>query len=92
VAEAPDHLKKNGTIVFEIGDDQGMAVSNILEGTGRFSEIQVGQDLAGKDRVVTAVLAGNTTSKLSFPLRTSNGLFPSDRKPTLPGSGSANVS
>jgi release factor glutamine methyltransferase len=58
VAEAPDHLKKNGTIVFEIGDDQGMAVSNILEGTGRFSEIQVGQDLAGKDRVVTAVLAG----------------------------------
>ena len=28
--EAPDHLKKNGMIVFEIGDDQGEAVSSIL--------------------------------------------------------------
>ena len=56
--EAPDHLKKNGMIVFEIGDDQGEAVSSILRETGRFAEIETGQDLSGRDRVVTAVLSG----------------------------------
>lgn len=56
--EAPDHLKKNGMIIFEIGDDQGPAVSSILGSTGRFTDINTGQDLSGRDRVVTAVLAG----------------------------------
>ena len=56
--EAPDHLKKNGMIIFEIGDDQGEAVSSILRETGRFAEIETGQDLSGRDRVVTAVLSG----------------------------------
>ncbi len=54
--EAPEHLKKNGTLVLEIGDDQGRLVPALLEATGRFTDIQVLKDLANRDRIVVAKL------------------------------------
>lgn len=56
-AESADHLKKNGYLVMEIGYDQGQAVTDLLEETGRFKDIFVHKDLARLDRVVTARLA-----------------------------------
>ncbi len=53
-AESVDHLKKGGLIVFEIGNDQAEDVTAMLEETGRFENIEVAQDLAGNDRVVSA--------------------------------------
>ena len=54
IAEAPNHLKKNGGIVFEIGYDQGETVTALLSATGRFTDISVVKDLGGIDRVVIA--------------------------------------
>ena len=51
--DAKEILKPNGIIAYEIGYDQGKAVSTILEEAG-YIEIEVHQDLAGKDRVVIA--------------------------------------
>ncbi|MBQ4564515.1 MAG: peptide chain release factor N(5)-glutamine methyltransferase [Lachnospiraceae bacterium] len=53
-ADAPNYLTENGRIYFEIGYDQGEAVSELLRENG-FSEIRVIRDLAGLDRVVAAV-------------------------------------
>lgn len=47
-------VKSGGSVFFEIGDDQGAAVSAMLEEFG-FLDVRVHQDLAGKDRFVTAV-------------------------------------
>ncbi len=44
-------LCKNGFIAFEIGYNQGAAVSEILENEG-FLEVTVGKDLSGLDRTV----------------------------------------
>ncbi|MCI7795721.1 MAG: peptide chain release factor N(5)-glutamine methyltransferase [Lachnospiraceae bacterium] len=44
-------LKKNGSVYFEIGYDQGEAVSSLLRSHG-FKDTEVIKDLAGKDRVV----------------------------------------
>lgn len=52
VMEAPNHLKKNGLLVFEIGADQAAAVTAIITVSGKFGEVKIGQDLDGKDRVV----------------------------------------
>ena len=48
---APRYLKENGEIFFEIGYNQGEAVTNILRAAG-FSYVEVRKDLAGLDRVV----------------------------------------
>lgn len=49
--ECPALLKAGGKVYFEIGYDQGAAVSELLA-FGGFEEIRVIKDLAGKDRVV----------------------------------------
>lgn len=49
--ECPAFLKDGGKVYFEIGYDQGAAVSELLA-FGGFEEIRVIKDLAGKDRVV----------------------------------------
>lgn len=51
------HLVPGGRIYYEIGYDQGEAVSDILADNG-FADIHVIKDLAGLDRVVAAVLPG----------------------------------
>lgn len=56
-AEAPKYLKENGWLLFEIGCDQGEAVSALMREAG-FAGVLVIQDLAGNDRVVRGYLAG----------------------------------
>ena len=54
--ESGSFLKPGGAVYFEIGYDQGEAVSGLLRAAG-FKNIQVIQDAAGLDRVVCAILA-----------------------------------
>jgi release factor glutamine methyltransferase len=51
VRQSSTYLKAGGWLLFEIGYDQGKAVSELL-GTAGYEEIQVRKDLAGLDRVV----------------------------------------
>ena len=51
VKECRKYLKENGKVLFEIGHDQGQAVSEMLTYAG-FSDVKVVKDLAGNDRVV----------------------------------------
>lgn len=48
---APDYLEDGGYLLFEIGDTQGRAVSELMIKRG-FSDVSVHKDLAGLDRVV----------------------------------------
>lgn len=49
--QAGKYLKNNGILAFEIGYNQGKAVSEFMKENG-YEEVQVLQDLAGLDRVV----------------------------------------
>jgi release factor glutamine methyltransferase len=51
VRESRNHLKADGWLLFEIGYDQGEAVSRLLETSG-FQNVKIVKDLAGLDRVV----------------------------------------
>ena len=51
VAESRNYLVKEGMLFFEIGHDQGQAVSDMMAEAG-FMEITVVKDFAGLDRVV----------------------------------------
>ena len=51
IAEAPDWLFESGWLLMEIGYDQGAAVSALMKDNG-FHEVQIVQDLGGRDRVV----------------------------------------
>lgn len=55
VNQAERYLKKQGQIFFEIGCEQGVAVSTLLSEAG-YQNIRVIKDLAGLDRVVCATL------------------------------------
>lgn len=55
VEKCSDYLNPGGHILFEIGYDQGEAVSTLLKDAG-FAMVKVIKDLAGNDRVVTGVL------------------------------------
>jgi release factor glutamine methyltransferase len=55
-AAAASHLKPEGTILFEIGSEQGRAVVDILAQAG-FDRVEVARDLAGLDRMVQAQIA-----------------------------------
>ncbi|MDR0854086.1 MAG: peptide chain release factor N(5)-glutamine methyltransferase [Clostridiales Family XIII bacterium] len=52
--EAKPYFKKKAALFFEIGAEQGEAVSSILEEAGSYSGIEVRKDLAGLDRIVNA--------------------------------------
>lgn len=56
IAECGDYLNPGGQIFFEIGFDQGEAVSKFLLEAG-FSEVRVVKDLTHNDRVVTGVFS-----------------------------------
>ena len=51
IQESPDYLTDGGYLLFEIGYDQGQAVSELMRTEG-YCEVQVVQDYAGLDRVV----------------------------------------
>ena len=52
VKEAPEYLVKGGILAFEIGYDQGEAVSELMREQG-LEQVRVIRDLAGMDRIVT---------------------------------------
>lgn len=54
IAQIPDYLNKGGFVVFEMGYNQGKAISQMLQDTGYFSEIEITKDYSGKDRVISA--------------------------------------
>lgn len=54
VEESPKYLNKGGKLYFEIGHDQGEAVSMLMKQAG-FKAVTVKKDLAGLDRVVFGV-------------------------------------
>lgn len=58
VDEAPEHLKKGGYLIFEIGHDQGMEVAQLMKAGGAFENIEISKDLAGNDRIVKGQLKG----------------------------------
>lgn len=51
ISGCKDFLNPDGMVLFEIGCDQGSAVSKMMRYAG-FSEVQVIQDLTHHDRVV----------------------------------------
>lgn len=53
---APKLLNKNGFLAFEIGYNQGAAVSELMT---EFSEVEIIKDLCGNDRVVIGRLKGD---------------------------------
>lgn len=53
--EAPQYLKKNGYLFFEIGFDQGQEVQRLMREAG-FTDVTIIKDLAGNDRVVKGQL------------------------------------
>ncbi len=55
VTESRAYLKKGGSLLFEIGYDQGEAVKALMEAAG-FRKVTVKQDYAGLDRVVYGFL------------------------------------
>ena len=60
IRESSAHLSENGWLLFEIGYDQGEAVSRLLAENG-FTDIAVVPDLAGLDRVVYGRMLGKET-------------------------------
>ncbi len=57
VAESPDCLAAGGSLIVEIGAEQGKAVSELFAAHG-FTDVEVCRDLAGLDRVVCGKYAG----------------------------------
>lgn len=55
IKEGRDYLKKDGRMYFEIGCDQGEAVSFLFQKYG-YRDIHIRKDLAGLDRVVYGVV------------------------------------
>ena len=49
------HLNKGGSLLLEIGDEQGRDVKNILEENG-FSDVSVRKDYSGNDRLASGVI------------------------------------
>ena len=57
VSKAGNYLYPGGMLFFEIGYDQGLAVSECMKAAG-FREVTVCKDLTGLDRVVSGIYGG----------------------------------
>ena len=53
IFQAPTHLKEGGRIALEIGDNQALAVKDLLRKAG-FQKIEIRKDLCGRDRMAFA--------------------------------------
>ncbi|NLD10464.1 MAG: peptide chain release factor N(5)-glutamine methyltransferase [Clostridiales bacterium] len=58
IPDVADHLNKEGIVMLEIGYDQMDDVKGLFKADERFENVMGLQDLAGRDRVVFATLAG----------------------------------
>ncbi|HLR67253.1 peptide chain release factor N(5)-glutamine methyltransferase [Virgibacillus alimentarius] len=54
----PKVIKKDSTVVFEIGYDQGEVVTSLLRAVFPYVQAEIIQDINGKDRIVSAKLSG----------------------------------
>ncbi len=54
--DAGNCLRKNGILFLEIGCDQGNAVKEILAKAGGYTDVRCLKDLAGRDRIIYAML------------------------------------
>lgn len=54
IPEARSYLNDGGTLLMEIGYDQAKAIRQLLE-QNQYSDIEIGKDLSGFDRVVKAI-------------------------------------
>lgn len=52
ISQAPEFLKKDGYLIFELGINQSEAVKNLMETRG-FKNIETEKDLAGIERIIT---------------------------------------
>ncbi len=57
VDEAPDFLKKEGVVMVEIGHDQMSDIIKLFSLDDRYSYVTGLKDLAGRDRIVAAILS-----------------------------------
>lgn len=64
-AEAADWLAPQGFLVMELGAGQAPAVMELLHATKRFADVVAHRDLAGIERVVTAMVTAMVTGVLS---------------------------
>jgi release factor glutamine methyltransferase len=55
IADANQHLKPTGTLMLEIGNEQGNAVHKLLETAGYFGTVKIEKDYSNLDRVAIAV-------------------------------------
>ncbi|MBE3142485.1 MAG: peptide chain release factor N(5)-glutamine methyltransferase, partial [Planctomycetes bacterium] len=55
IADANQHLKPTGTLMLEIGNEQGNAVHNLLETAGYFGAVKIEKDYSNLDRIAIAV-------------------------------------
>lgn len=58
VRGAGDVLRPGGLLALEVGAGQATPVAALLRECGGYTEVQVRRDLAGKERIVTAIRAG----------------------------------
>ena len=54
IQRAPEYLKKNGTLIMEMGLGQAEALTRMVEATGAFGNLERVKDLAGIERVIVA--------------------------------------
>ena len=54
IAKAFSYLKPGGDLIFEVGERQAVTVKQCLQDHSGFGEIEIIQDLSGRDRVVSA--------------------------------------
>jgi release factor glutamine methyltransferase len=54
LAEAPDRLEEGGRLFVEFGADQGERVRRIAEDSGRYADVEILKDYAGRDRLLRA--------------------------------------
>ena len=53
--ESPEMLRDGGALIMEIGEDQGPAVTAVMEEAG-FREVRLSSDLSGRNRVVSGLI------------------------------------
>ena len=52
IQEADSYLKEEGTLLLEFSPEQELSLKQLLEASGKFAEIRVKADLAGRARVI----------------------------------------